>query len=200
MENTVITKGKIATTSAAKPVLTILTSVKAIIAETDRVGTSLKVTQQDVHVLACSVLAHTAKHGNINILTQFLDKMPEMIRMNGLKTWFETFGQLTWDADAIPALSAKDGAESAKAKKGMWRIDRSKKPRLGDAMAKPFWSFKATEGKAYTPLTMDTYLDDQIKRLERDIKMAPCPIGVSDTRAAVLAGFIALKSGKALIQ
>ena len=80
-----------------------------------------------------------------------------MVRKNALQMWFETYGQLTFSA-------VNEGDKPA------WRIDRSKKQRLGEAMDKPFWKIKGMEGVKYVPLKMDTYLDQQIKKLEKDQK------------------------------
>lgn len=147
--------------------------------------TSAKDVQHEIHVLAVSTLAFVAKHKNINVLTQFLDAMPEMVRINGLKTWFETFGNVTYDASGEAAT---------------WRIDGNKKVRLGDAMVKPFWKFKATEGKAYEPLNMQTFIDTQIKRLEADIKAVPEVVGAIDTRKTLLDAFKAAKAGTVSVQ
>ena len=138
----------------------IITSKKEIEERTVALGKRLSTDQTEAHILACSVLAHTAKHGNINVLTQFLETLPAMIRVNSVSMWFETFGQLSYDF-------------AVEGDKPSWRIDRTKKVRLGEAMVKPFWKFKANEGAPYKPLVMDTYLYEQIKKLERDMKLAP---------------------------
>lgn len=169
-------QGKIAkTASKAAPVVDIIKKISEIKAECARVQTVGAALQQDIHRLACSVLKHTAQHGRIQVLEQFIDAMPAMVRVNSLQLWFETFGQLTYNA-----LEGE--------KKRAWRIDRSKKLRLGEAMEKPFWKFKALEGAQYTPIKMDDYLDQQIKKLEKDIKAVPVQ-GAADIRATLLASF-----------
>ena len=137
----------------------IITAKKEIEARTAALKLSAAGIQAEAHVLACSVLVHVAKHGNINVLAQFIDALPDMVRKNAVHQWFETFGQLTFGPNDEGVVG--------------WRIDRTKKVRLGEAMIKPFWKFKANEGAPYKPLVMDTYLDEQIKKLERDMKLAP---------------------------
>ena len=150
------TQGKVATTAKkALAGVVIMTSLKAINAEIKWVADTGATLQQRTHALACSVLAHVSKHGNINVLTQFLDAVPDMVRKNALQQWFETFGQVSFKAVAA-------------GEKPAWRIDRTKKVRLGDAMDKPFWKFKANEGAPYVPLNIDDYLSKQIKLLEKD--------------------------------
>lgn len=141
------------------PAVAIITAKNELLARIDKWAASGSELQAETHVLACSVLAHTAKHGNINILTGFLEKTPAMVRLNALSAWFEAFGQLTYGP-------LKDGDDP------MWRIDRTKKAKLGDAMVKPFWKFKAHEGMPYQPLDMAKWCEQTIKRLEKDAKEA----------------------------
>jgi hypothetical protein len=143
------------TAGTAVPSVKIFLKIKEINDKIEELRVKGRDLQHDTHVLACSVLAHTAKHGNINVLLNFLDAVPDMVRANALQTWFESFGQLTYGA-------IKEGDDP------MWRIDRSKKVKLGDAMVKPFWKFKAHEGSPYIPLDMAKWCETQIKALERD--------------------------------
>lgn len=136
--------------------------------------------QAEMHKLACSVLVHLGETSDIRVTLRFLAAMPEMARGNALHAWFETFGPIKF---ATPE-EIKNGAAAARFVKGG-------KVRLGDAMAKPFWKFKATEGKPYEPLVMDTYLDQQIKRLEKDAKETGAD------HKDVIAAFRALKGGGA---
>ncbi|AGC35984.1 hypothetical protein HOS23_gp01 [Rhizobium phage RHEph09] len=101
------------------------------------------------------MLQAVSRHGNINVLTHFLAAVPEMVRTNALQSWFEAFGQVSYSA-------IKEGETP------VWRIDRSKKVKLGDAMAKPFWKFKAHEGAPYEPLDMKKWLEQAISRLTKD--------------------------------
>lgn len=133
----------------------LLTKVKDIQAESTRlkgVGNSY---QHDLHVLACSVLQHVHKNGQINVLVHFLADIPDSVRVNSLQTWFETFGIVSYKA-AMPG------------DKAAWRIDRTKTTKLGDAMVKPFWKFKALEGAPYQPLDMNKFIESTIKTLTKD--------------------------------
>ena len=154
-----IAKGKKAETAkAAAPAVKIMTSQKAILKEANELKAIGASYQQRLHVLACSVLAHVAKHGQINVLVHFLETVPDMVRVNSLQKWFETFGNVTF--------SALDNTDS---KKATWRVDNSKKVRLGDAMVKPFWQFKANEGVAYEPLDLDKFIERNVKMLQKDV-------------------------------
>lgn len=141
--------------------------------------------QFEMHVLACSVLVHLEKHRNLNVLDHFLDAVPDMVRVNSLKMWFETFGTVSF-------TPAKEGEKPA------WRFDAAKKVKLGDAMAKPFYKFKALEGAPYKPLVMDNYVKQQITALEKDIKAVPYagPLAM-DPRKAILASFKSVQNGYA---
>lgn len=173
--------GKTATAAtSAKPVVAIVTSMKAFNVRVAALKVSAADLQQETHVLAVSALHHLAKNRNINVLTQFLDAIPDMVRVNALKQWFETFGEVTFSP-------AKDGDKPS------WRFDADKKTRIGEAMEKPFYKFKALEGAPYKPLVMDTYVDNEIKRLEKDIKANP---ENADLRKAILAQFRKAKAGE----
>jgi hypothetical protein len=137
--------------------MTMFTTTKAIATETERlkrVGVSYQV---DLHVLACSVLAHLGKNGNIGIVTQFIEAVPDVVRVNALKDWFEAFSKCTFI-----------GADGKVMKTPAYA--KGKAQRLGEAMEKPFWKFKANEGAPYKPLVMQDYLGQQITKLEKDAK------------------------------
>jgi hypothetical protein len=108
-----------------------------------------KALQEEAHKIACSVLQHVGKYGDILVLRRFLDAMPDMARTNGLRLWFETFGPVTFK-----------GNEAQYVKGG--------KTRLGDAIAKPFWKFKTVEGSTYEPIDPNTVLNALIKKFEKD--------------------------------
>lgn len=171
-------QGKNAKTAApAMPAVIIISSKVELNKRITALKTSAADLQFEMHVLACSVLVHLEKHRNLNVLTHFLDAIPDMVRVNSLKLWFETFGTVSFTPVTPDA-------------KPEWRFDASKKVRLGDAMVKPFYKFKALEGAPYKPLVMDDYVNKQIAALEKDIKNVPY-IGnlVMDPRKAILASF-----------
>lgn len=170
----------------AAPAIVLMTSLKDIKAETVYIATTGKEMQERIHRLACSVLAHTHKHRNINVLTDFLAAVPDMVRKNALQQWFETFGSVEFTA-------AKDGDKPA------WRMrPAGHKVRLGDAMVKPFWKFKANEGAPYQAMDMKAYLQTNISKLEKDIKNVPfvaTPDMPVDVRVGMLNAFKAAKVG-----
>ncbi|AGC35928.1 hypothetical protein HOS22_gp04 [Rhizobium phage RHEph08] len=133
----------------------LITKLADIKKETDALKVDGANYQHRTHVLACSVLAAVSRHGNINVLTHFLASVPDMVRVNALQSWFEAFGQVSY-------APLKEGETP------VWRIDRSKKTKLGDAMVKPFWKFKAHEGAPYEPLDMKKWLEQAIARLTKD--------------------------------
>ncbi len=148
------THGKSAiATVKAKPAVALIDTIKGINAEIERVRSVGKDLQHDMHVLACSVLAHVGKHGDTRPCTAMVDAFiaacPDMVRVNSLKQWFETFGRISF-ADHKACFV------------------KSKAQRLGEAMEKPFWRFKALEGAPYQPLDIDSWLDKQVKALEKD--------------------------------
>ena len=122
--------------------------IEAAIDSFKRRGATL---QKDAHKIACSVLQHVAEHHDVRMVTRFLEAMPEAIRSNAVRKWFETFGPVGFD------------------KKGpLYVADR--KTRLADAINTPFWRFAASEGTEYKPLDVEKFLQDAVKRLRKDEK------------------------------
>jgi hypothetical protein len=111
-----------------------------------RRGVSL---QRELHIAACSVLAHVGKHKDIRLVTRALESVPDMVRGNALRSWFDAFAPVTFD-------------------KGKAKYDSSKQVRLADAMGKPFWSFKAKEGTEYESPNFAKLIESLVKRLETD--------------------------------
>lgn len=112
--------------------------------------------QTKMHKLACSVLLHLGENSDIRVVHKFVLAMPEMSRSNGLRNWFEQFGPVKF-------IQMEDGTERVEFVKG-------KDTKLGDAMAKPFWKFSAKEGKPYEAIDLNAYVNQQIKKLEKDAK------------------------------
>jgi hypothetical protein len=106
--------------------------------------------QADMHKAACSVLLHLGKHEDIRVLRRFLDALPDMTRTNAMRQWFEAFGPVSY-------------------KNGTAELNKDNPVRLGNAMEKPFWKFKANEGAPYVPLA-DTYFASIVSKLEKDAK------------------------------
>lgn len=113
--------------------------------------------QAEAHKIACSVLLHLGRTGDIRYTMAFLDAMPEMSRVNSIKAWLEKFGPIRF---ATPE-ETKVGAQPATFVKG-------KPTLLGDAMDNPFWKFKANEGTAYKAIDINKYVDQVLNRLKRD--------------------------------
>jgi hypothetical protein len=106
--------------------------------------------QKDIHVAACSVLAHVGKHGDVRLVSRLLESCPDMTRKNAIKAWFEAFGPVSF------------------AEKGEVKHNPATKLQLATAMGKPFWVFKPEE--AYVPMDVTKAFDSFIKKLEKDHK------------------------------
>ena len=112
--------------------------------------------QTRAHRLACSVLAKLIQDGDVRTVLKFINAMPEMGRVNGLKAWFEAHGPIKFHEEKEVGLLAAH----VKGK------DANKK--LGDGMAKPFWKFSAKEGAPYEPVDLNKELDRLVARLTKD--------------------------------
>ncbi|MGX9944904.1 hypothetical protein ACTG4Q_20800 [Bradyrhizobium denitrificans] len=123
------------------------TAIKKALASIQTRGASL---QRDIHVAACSVLAHVGKHSDIRLVTELLKALPDMTRKNAVKAWFEAHGPVLFvEGDVI-------------------KFNPATTLRLGDAMAKPFWVFKPEA--EYVPMDIAKSIDSLVKKMERDHK------------------------------
>ena len=131
------------------PAVKLLVGVKAIEAALKSIFTRGQTLQDDMHIAACSVLAHVGKHSDIRLVNDLLAAMPEASRKNAMRDWFAKFGPVTFEGDK-PAFN------------------RNGKVYLGDAMAMPFW--KLVPEKPYEPLVIDKFVAAMIKKLKKDAK------------------------------
>lgn len=140
-----------------------LYSAKELDARIVRLHTAGQNIQKEMHRIACSVLACFGENNDVRKATNFVLKleaaMPEMSRVNALKAWFEAHAPIKF---ATPE-EIKNGATAA-------YFVKDGKYKLGDAMAKPFWKFVASEGKAYEPLDIEKFTQQMIAKLVKDAK------------------------------
>lgn len=160
-----------ATTAPAMPVMATVKllvgekAIKAALVSIHRRGQSL---QQDMHVAACSVLAHVEKHSDIRLISELLTAMPESARKNAMRDWFVAFGPVTFDGDS--PMFVKGGKCDIKA-----------------AMAEPFWQFSPE--KPYEAVDVSKLLDGLIKKLVKDEKET----GAANKHAAIIHALAKLK-------
>jgi len=133
---------------AAFPLFTTVKQIDAAILEIHTTGQTL---QTLMHKTACSVLNHLAKNRDIRVVQKLLLSMPESSRVNALRTWFETFGPITFDGN--DATYAKD-----------------KPTNLAKAIGTPFW--KLVPEKPYEAMDVAAAIEKLIDRLSIDTKKA----------------------------
>lgn len=108
----------------------VFTTVKAINAESVRLGDNAKTWQKDMHVLNLSVAHHLAKHGQIGVLNHHLGQFKDAlgVRRNAIIAWFTAFAACTFDDKNQTFMFKKDH-----------KLD------LTAANEKPFWKFSGNE-------------------------------------------------------
>jgi hypothetical protein len=131
------------------PMLELYTTEQAINSAVKAFHNNGQALQAEAHKIALSVLHHVGTHADIRVLRRFLDAMPDIARTNSLRKWFETFGPVTFEGNVA-------------------HYAKGKATRLGDAMSKPFWKFKANEGDEYQPLDVAKAIEALIKKIEMD--------------------------------
>lgn len=173
----------------AKVSIKIVTDIKSIDKRTLAVCTTLKSAQHEVHVLAVSVLIHVAKHGNMDVLTNFLDRLKDnaqAMRNNALASWFERFGTVFYETDKEKGKGWKHDTD--KRKPFMKDTADLKKQRevLDAASHTPFWMLKGAEGEAYVGLDTDKAINGLIGQLKRDMVKAKAAGKQVDHTAVIL--------------
>ncbi|AUZ94753.1 hypothetical protein HOR96_gp45 [Agrobacterium phage Atu_ph02] len=195
--------GKTATaTNKATPAIKLVTSVKDISKRTDIVVGTLKSAQHEVHVLAVSVLIHVAKHGNIDVLTGFLDKLKEnaqAMRNNSLAMWFEKYGAVYYETDKDKGKGWKIAAEKRKPFLDATKDLKAQRAMLDAASNNPFWLLKGQEGVAYTGIDTAKAIASLISQLERDQKKAK-EAGLTVDHSALIIDLKRVRAARALGQ
>ena len=126
-------------------------------------GKSMAKQQAEAHKIACSVLLHFGQFKDTRIVQRFLMLVPDMVRTNGLRAWFEAHAALRFIVDE----SGAEPVEQCVYVKDKWK-DHKEAIKLGEAITKPFWKFKAVEGKPYQPINEAEYVSGIIQRLRQD--------------------------------
>lgn len=140
-------------------------AIKAALVSIHRRGQSL---QQDMHVAACSVLAHIEKHSDIRLISDLLTAMPESSRKNAMRDWFVKFGPVMFEGNDPVFVKGKTCDLKA-------------------AMATTFWAL--VPEPEYKPIEVASFIDGMIKKLVRDEK----ELGTANKHAALIASLAKLK-------
>lgn len=142
-------------TKTTKPAFAVAyVGTKAIDTAIAALFTSGQTFQKEAHAVAVSVLAHVGKHGDVRVagklVNGLINAMPEMSRVNALRSWLEAFGPIAFD-DAGVAMYVK-----------------GKKTEIAKAAETPFWKFAPEV--PYQAMDVLKSVDQFIKRLQKDQK------------------------------
>lgn len=128
--------------------------VKAIDAAMVALFASGQSFQKEAHAVALSVLQHVATHGDVRVASKLVNgmcaAMPELSRINALRSWFEAFGPIAFNDEGVAVYIKGKPANVAK------------------AAETPFWKFKPEE--PYQAMDVLKSVDQFIKRLTKDQK------------------------------
>jgi hypothetical protein len=90
----------------------------------------------EIHLLACSVLAHVAKHRDTTLVTNLFMAMPKSAKRPALAKWFGAFAPM----EVTPNTGA---VKLAKMYSEKWEVFTAEFPRIIEqAKATPFWDYK----------------------------------------------------------
>lgn len=129
----------------------------------EALGKSAGKVQAEMHKVACSVLLHFGQHKDTRMIQRFLMLIPDMVRTNGLRAWFEAHAAVKFIVDE----SGPEPVEQVIYVKDKFK-DIKEVIKLGEGMTKPFWKFKANEGTPYQPINEVDYVKMVIDKLRRD--------------------------------
>lgn len=79
-----------------------------------------------LHQLACSVLDHVARTGDVKLVNRLIAALPEFMRTNALRAWFDLFGSIDFVG-------------------GRAKSQRVGKVMLEEAIAIPFWKLPSED-------------------------------------------------------
>lgn len=167
--------GKVAKSNVvAMPVIKLVALVKDIEKRTTALVGSLKTQQTEMHTLAVSVLMHVAKHGNIDVLTNFLKSVKDvpMVRNNALGNWFEKFGPVYYETDKTKGKGWKLDTDKRKPFLEATKDLKAQREMLDNASKSPFWNMKGNEGGEYVKFDTLKGIDMLIGQLQRDMLAA----------------------------
>jgi hypothetical protein len=85
---------------------------KVIRSRITQVGTLAASVQQEIHVLACSIVGHALQHGDVTLADALLQGVGKGVRHQALVAWFETFGPFRFNTkDGVFGLNKKSREE-----------------------------------------------------------------------------------------
>jgi len=133
----------------------LITGKTKIVAAITAVAASGVKWENDVQVLALSVMAHSAKNREVSLMNQLIDAMPNGARTNALRAYFDKFSCATF----VEAMG-KNPAHFA--------FDKDKKHDHAGA-AETTWS-KFKPETPYQPIDIHSQLNRLLSRVEKDDK------------------------------
>jgi hypothetical protein len=107
------------------------------------------------HRLCMSIGVELERTRNMELVWQFLDKMPVNVSKSAFVDWFIEFAQVK---------AAESEAEKAKARHGIVFDKGTDEFNFADGNAKPWWNFKPT--KAYAGTNLAAMLEQVVKKAE----------------------------------
>ena len=113
-------------------------SIEAAIAKAVVAGNAVQVEYQKI---ACSAIVHVGQHGDIRIIRNLLETMPEGMRQNSMAAFFDKYAPVAFDAE------------------GVAHYDKTKSVRLGEALEAAWW--KTLKPETYTPFVFA----DEVQKL-----------------------------------
>lgn len=122
------------------------------------IGKSSARMNENIHVAACSALAHHAEHGDVTLLNKLVAAMPKAARRNALYAWALAFdGRLQMN---LGKDKADREANPLKHAKGDGTVD------IAGACEMPFWDY-APESQSYHQFDLDKALQALLKRAQK---------------------------------
>ncbi len=129
--------------------IALYTSGKAIEAAIKSAKVVGETYQRELNKIALSLLAHMGKNKDIRLVNKFIGSVSDAIRVNALRSWFETFGNMSYDTEAKAMV-----------------YNGARKVRLADAMGNPFWKFQPEAD--YVPMDVEKAVAGLFKRIQKD--------------------------------
>lgn len=148
-------------------------SIEAAIAKAVIAGNAVQLEYQRI---ACSAIVHVGQHGDIRIIRNLLETMPEGLRRNSMAAFFDKYAPVSFDAE------------------GVAHHDKTKPVRLGEALEAGWW--KAIKSETYTPFVFRDEVQKLYDKAQKRFAKADPAKGDAITKAQLEALADILKATK----
>jgi hypothetical protein len=113
--------------------------------------------------IACSLIVHVEKHGDVRVISNFIDTLSDSLHIKSMQKFFENYSRASY--------ITRENKETGK-KEIALVYDKKKTTKLGEALENPWWKAKGrSEVKPVNAIEgFDSFITRLEKRKDKDIE------------------------------